>query len=221
MKIAVINQKGGSSKTTTAALLALYYAEQGATVQVIDCDPQGGLSRLFKAEAITGGLFDYLTGGEYKPILSRGVHVIPADHRLDKLAYTLGPYELRGLGEGYDITILDTPPTVQGITRAAAILADKILIPADISEVTESPTVYTLDELKKIKKVGKVVFIGKEPREGATGYRAQVYYNFHKKVKRDFIGFIPYSMNIRKAAAGAGKLSPALKNIIAEIVGKL
>lgn len=219
MKICVCNQKGGSSKTTTAALLALYYADQGATVQAIDCDPQGGLSRLFNAQG--RGLFEFLTGAAHNPIVSRDVFVVPGDHRLDKLAYTLGPYELQGLGAGYDITILDTPPTVQGITRAAAILADKILIPADISEVTEGPTRYTLDELKKIKKSGKVVFIGKEPPPEAHGYKAQVYQHFHDTVKNNIAGFIPYSMNVRKVVAGAGKLSPALKKIISEIVGRL
>lgn len=218
-KICICNQKGGASKTTTAALLALYFADQGATVQAIDCDPQGGLSRLFNVQG--PGLFEFLTGTSFNPIVSRDVFIVPADHRLDKLAYTLGPYELKGLGDGYDITIIDTPPTVQGITRAAAILADKILIPADISEVTEGPTRYTLDELKKIKKSGKVVFIGKEPQEGATGYKAQVFNHFYNTVKREFIGFIPYSMAVRKVAAGASKLSPALKTIISEIVGNL
>lgn len=219
MKICVCNQKGGSSKTTTAVLFSLYFQSQGARVQVIDCDPQGGLTRLFNVRG--PGLFEYLTGSPFNPIFSREIHVVAGDHRLDKLAYTLGPYELQGLGDGFDYTIIDTPPTVQGISRAAAIFSDKIIIPADISEVTEGPTLYTLEELKKIKKTGKVVFIGKEPPAEATGYKAQVYRNFHEKVKKEFIGFIPYSVTVRKVASGASKLTPTLKNIISEIVRNL
>jgi chromosome partitioning protein len=62
MKIAILNQKGDSGKSTTAVLLSRAYAEIGKPVLLIDCDPQGGASELFKS-AVRPGLFDVLTDG--------------------------------------------------------------------------------------------------------------------------------------------------------------
>lgn len=217
MKIAVINQKGGSGKTSTACLLALYYAGQGFKVLAVDCDPQGGLSRLFKVQG--PGLFDLLTGGTYTPILSRGVHVVTGDHRLDKIAYTLPPYDLQEIGAGYDFTIIDTPPTTQGITRAAAFTSDKIIIPAEISEVTEGPTLFTLSELTRIKKTGKVLLIGKEPTK--PGYKMDVYLSFTDKLKGQIAGFIPQTQTVKKIVAGVTKFSPSINTILTEITGRL
>ena len=63
--IAVINQKGGSGKSTLTMLISLALASDKSRVLVIDCDPQGGLSSFLVDPADNKpGLFDYL--GKFK-----------------------------------------------------------------------------------------------------------------------------------------------------------
>lgn len=216
MKIAVLNQKGGSGKTTTTLLLAEALKSRGR-VLIVDCDPQGGASTLLLSNKAP--LFSVLMGDQVKPQQTRrGFDILTADHRLDKIAFTLGPYELDGLKLDYDYILYDCPPTVQGISRAAAITADKIFIPADISIMSIGPTLYTLKELKSLKKSGQVLLIGKAPREGQTGFHADIYQQFKEVLNDRHRATIPRTATAQKAAAGFAKLPKAINNIIGGLI---
>jgi chromosome partitioning protein len=52
MNIAVVNSKGGSGKTTTVCLLALYWSGEGRTVAVQDTDPQGSAAAVVAKRAL-------------------------------------------------------------------------------------------------------------------------------------------------------------------------
>jgi len=205
--ITVINQKGGSAKTTTAALIALYLSSSGKDVLCIDTDPQGGLSALLGAPAAPG-LYEALMGDDVQPVEVRGLRLLAGDHRLDKIAYTLPPYDVREVVKKYaaDYIIIDTPPTVQGISRAAAIAADLVIIPADIARTTIGPTLYTLDALRQVEKAGRVLLIGKEPKDDAHGYTAELFREFRKALKKNYAGMIPKTAAAQKAAAGLQKV---------------
>ena len=212
MKITITNQKGGAGKSTLTLLLAETLKQHGS-VLCVDCDPQGGITNLLDAPG--GGLFELLTGGEFKPVTVRGLDLLTADHKLDKIAYTLPPYDLRdGINFDYDFILFDTPPTVQGISRAAAIAADKIIIPADISKTTIQPTLYTLQELRKVEKVGAVLLIGKEPGAEIKGFHADLYREFKAAIKENYSGTIPKTANAQKAAAGLSKIPKAISEIL-------
>ena len=49
--ISFVNQKGGSSKTTTASLFARSLCNDGKKVLIIDTDPQGGISSIYKSRS--------------------------------------------------------------------------------------------------------------------------------------------------------------------------
>jgi len=202
--IAVLNQKGGSGKTHLSVMLALSLSNKDR-VCVVDCDPQGGLTSFCNVSG--PGMFELLTMQKFEPLqITWGkfnFDVIPADHRLDNIYATLQPFAIEKAFKDfdYDYLIFDCPPTVQGITRATALFADKIIIPADISRATIGPTLYTLDALKDIKKTGKVYLLGKDPGE-KTGFTADLTREMMKALKNHLGGFITKSVSIQKAVSG-------------------
>jgi len=211
VKITITNQKGGSGKSTLTLLIAETLKTSG-TVLLIDCDPQGGISNMLNAKG--GGLFNILTGGEFCPVTVRGMDILSADHRLDKIAYTLPPFELRDIIKfNYDYIIFDTPPTVQGISRAAAIAADRIIIPADISKTTIEPTLYTIDELKRSGKTGKVLFPIYSPLIGVSEVGLKLLLSPEPKGDRAKITRAKEYVRLGLEAAGNVGIVPLYKDI--------
>ena len=239
MKICVTSQKGGCGKTTTAALIALTIAAEGKRVLCIDCDPQGGLTSLLGAEPgpgvfeliiktaaepvqargvdLPGPLLDQVMS---VPVQARGVDLLRADHRLDKVAYSMTPRDIARVVNSFDheYIIIDTPPTVQGISRAAAQAADMVIIPADIAITTIGPTLYTLEALDDIDRATRVLLIGKDPKEGTRGFYADLYREFHDRIKPRYAGTIPRTAGAQKAAAGLQRVPRAISNIIGGIL---
>ena len=64
MIIAVINQKGGVGKTTTAQALIAGAAKQGRKVLAVDLDAQGNLSFTMGADISVPGAYDLITGAQ-------------------------------------------------------------------------------------------------------------------------------------------------------------
>ncbi len=89
MKIAVVNLKGGTAKSTSAMFLAAALSRRGRTL-VVDCDPQGSALTWAEAAEEDGGEM----GFNVVSIPTRDVK-----KRVDRLA---GDYEY---------VVLDTPPT--------------------------------------------------------------------------------------------------------------
>jgi chromosome partitioning protein len=212
--IAIVNQKGGCGKTSLSVLVSLALASAGKKVLAVDCDPQAGLTAFFtKSTLERTGIFDFLTSSnktieDVQVSISRdslNVALVSADYRLDAIASNLDPYILqrkfRGVNE-YDVVVFDTPPTVQGISRSAAMVADHVLVPADISEATKGPTLYTLTSLKDIQKKGQVVFIGyKDPKEDSHSFKSELSREFMNAVKGHYCGTIPKTVGMEKAIA--------------------
>ncbi len=207
-KLCIINQKGGSGKTSFSILTSMALASHGAKVLAVDCDPQAGLTNyLSPSEDVRLGVFDILIGSTEFNLLNvvRGdfsFDLVPADHRLDKVYASLDPFAFETVFEklDYDYVVFDTPPTVQGISRSAALVSDTIYVPADLSRGTIRPTLYTLDELKKLKKKGFVVFVGyKEPKEESKSFMNELSREFMQKVKNNYAGTIAKNITMQKS----------------------
>ncbi|MER8575774.1 plasmid partitioning protein RepA [Mesorhizobium sp. M1409] len=155
--LAVVNFKGGSGKTTTAAHLAQYLALTGHRVLAVDLDPQASLSSLhgFQPELDqTKSLYDAIRYDEERVPLSEiikptnfpGLDIVPANLELQEFEYdtplamtdkssnagraffTRISKALMEVDDRYDVIVIDCPPQLGYLTITALTAATSVLI---------------------------------------------------------------------------------------------
>ncbi|OGZ03382.1 MAG: hypothetical protein A2430_00845 [Candidatus Liptonbacteria bacterium RIFOXYC1_FULL_36_8] len=143
--IAVINQKGGTGKTTTAVNLSAYLAALGKRVLLVDFDPQGnassGLGHHHNLEDLS--IYHGLIGQTEPEKLIRGsavmnLHYIPANNHLAGALIELVSAEnreyflrrfLNNLRHQYHYIFIDLPPSLSLLTVNGMVASDEVLIP--------------------------------------------------------------------------------------------
>ena len=139
-RIAISSTKGGSGKTSTVCNVAHALGAAGYEVLAVDLDPQGSLSRWYRATE-GPGLPDFLSGrcGLTEAVYTDedfGFDLIPASRALRDSEKNLGRLErpLRRLvSSHYDICFIDTPPSVSAFTSAAVEASTGVVIPIEAS----------------------------------------------------------------------------------------
>ncbi len=135
--LALVNQKGGCGKTTTAVNLAGALAASGARVLLVDLDPQAhatlALSCAVDDERSTLDVLQEKVPIEAARVdAAGGITLLPAGARLaqfeESAARTIGPERKLALALGacehdYDLAILDCPPRADGVLTANALRA--------------------------------------------------------------------------------------------------
>ena len=165
MMITVAAQKGGVSKTSSAAAISQALAYKGKTTLLIDTDAQGSASLIYGAdEAGTGGTYSLITGQAPAEDLIQETpagNIIPASPLLDRLDIELNnkPGRDSFLKAGiepikykFDFILIDTAPGLGTCLVQALTACDLVIIPLlcdpqalqGLHQVTE-----TIEQVKK------------------------------------------------------------------------
>lgn len=141
--IAVLNNKGGVGKTTTASNLSYSFAVKGYKILAIDLDPQSHLSvSLGETDPENAGIDDvFLDGDDIRDSIinvRKNLDLIPSGYRLTEVERLsskgasqakLLKQALDGMQAKYDFIIFDCPPTSGLLNFNALFAADEIVIP--------------------------------------------------------------------------------------------
>ena len=216
--IAVVNQKGGVGKTTTAVNLTAALAELGMKVLMCDFDPQANATSGLGIEKkkIKHSVYDAILGqaaaadcivqtkfGDVLPssadLAGAGVELVTMENPHFKLAEALN-----SVRDQYDLILIDCPPSLEMLTLNALAAADSILIPVQCEY-------YALEGLSDLMNTMRMVKRRINPRleifsvlltmfDGRTNFSTQV----AQEVRRHFPGKVCATViprNIRLAEA--------------------
>ncbi len=216
--IAVVNQKGGVGKTTTAVNLTAALHDLGVKVLLCDFDPQANATSGMGIDKkkIKYSVYDVtinnipaksaIISTKYGDVLPAAadlagatVELIGADHREHQLAMAL-----KEIKDDYDLIFIDCPPSLELLTLNGLSAADAILIPVQCEY-------YALEGLSDLMSTLRMVKRRINPRleifgvaltmfDGRTNFSTQV----AQEVRRHFPGKVFATViprNIRLAEA--------------------
>lgn len=143
--IAVVNQKGGVGKTTTAINVAAALALEGVETLLVDCDPQAnatsglGFSKLDDRASIYDVLLGEMPAVDAivptrlphlslipgtRNLIGANLELVAMQDRERRLQSALHPVR-----ESFRFIVLDCPPALDLLTLNALVAADRLLVP--------------------------------------------------------------------------------------------
>ena len=216
--IAVVNQKGGVGKTTTAVNLTAALAEAGKKVLLCDFDPQAnatsglGLDKRHLRNSVYDVVINDVSAKE-AIVQTKFGDVLPSTADLAGAAVELISMEspnyrlrdaLESVKDQYDLIFIDCPPSLEMLTLNSLCAADAILIPVQCEY-------YALEGLTDLMTTMRMVKKRLNPRleifgvaltmfDGRTNFSTQV----AQEVRRHFPGKVYATViprNVRLAEA--------------------
>jgi len=187
--ISIVNQKGGTGKTTTAINLGAALASIGKFVLLVDFDPQGNASSGLgvKAEGDKKSIYDVIID-EVSPVditqstSIQGLNVIPASQDLSGANIELVDVDNREfrlkealleIRNDYDFILIDCPPSLGLLTLNCLVASDEVLIPVQCEY-------YALEGLGQLLNTIELVKTNLQPDLKVLGALLTMY---HKRIK--------------------------------------
>lgn len=165
--IAIINQKGGVGKSTTAVNLSAALSEMNRKVLLVDFDPQGNSTSGFgiEKEELDACIYDALLNDVPVEELihdtdSKKVFVVPATIQLagaeiELVSAMARETRLKELLEPvkdeFDFIFIDCPPSLGLLTINALTAADSVLIPIQCEYYALEGVTKLLESMKMVK----------------------------------------------------------------------
>jgi chromosome partitioning protein len=158
---ALLNQKGGTGKTTSVVSLGAIWANEGMDVLVVDLDPQASLTRwLSRPNRLCA---DFLRGaiGVGEAAVTTEVNnldLVPADRSLASLEDFRPGKLVRRLEnllhtaeQHYDVCLIDPPPSTGGLVMTAILGSDGVIAPV---QAAKGALDGLMDTMQLIRQVG-------------------------------------------------------------------
>ncbi len=163
--IAVLNQKGGTGKTTSSVSVAAGLAERGKNTLLVDLDAQGSVGVSLGVRGSTS-LYHVLVDGvsptDVTVPIRQGLDVLPSDQSVASAEISLvnAPDRARVLsrrfealtkpGSPYDFILLDCAPSLSLLNQNALVLAQDVLIPVSCDYLALVGVQQILQTLKHV-----------------------------------------------------------------------
>ena len=216
--IAVVNQKGGVGKTTTAVNLTAALHELGLKVLLCDFDPQANASSGLGVDKRKAkhSVYDVVINGvavesaivktpfgDVLPsspnLAGAAVELISAEYREHQLEKALEPVK-----QEYDVIFIDCPPSLEMLTLNGLCAADSILVPVQCEYFALEGLSDLMSTLRMVKRrinpKLEIFAVALTMYDGRTNFSAQV----AEEVRRHFPGKVFATViprNIRLAEA--------------------
>lgn len=171
--IGIVNQKGGTGKTTTCVNLGIDLVHEGKRVLIADCDPQGSLTISLgypQPDSLPVTLAD-LMGNVLSAIPihpgdgvlhhEEGVDILPANIALAGMEVSLVnamsrettlKQVLANYSKDYDHILLDCSPSLGMLTINALTAADRIVIPVQVQYLSAKGVEQLLGTVARVKR---------------------------------------------------------------------
>lgn len=181
-RIALINQKGGVGKTTTAVNLAAALARAGRRCLLVDMDPQSNatVNLGYEPNTIEKSVYDLLSGSmPFDSVVierSERYHLVPSSIDLSgaelEFAASIGRESLLvealgGVAE-YDYVILDCPPSLGLLNINALAYVNEVFIPLQCE-------FFALQGISMLQRTVDLVKTRINPRLEITGVLAVMF----------------------------------------------
>ena len=247
--IAVVNQKGGVGKTTTAVNLTAALTDAGKKVLLCDFDPQAnatsglGLDKRHLRHSVYDVVIndtdakDAIVHTEYGDVLPSTADLAGA--AVELLTMDAPNYRLRNaldtVRDQYDLIFIDCPPSLEMLTLNSLCAADSILVPVQCEYYALEGLTDLMTTLRMVKKrlnpKLEIFGVALTMFDGRTNFSTQV----AQEVRRHFPGKVYATViprNVRLAEAPSHGLpvtvydkhsrgSVAYKAMAQEIIEKL
>ncbi len=167
-RIAFINEKGGSCKTTLCVNVAAWLAGRGLRVLVADLDTQGhaGKSLGVDVRRLSPTIHDWLLGrapfdAVVRPTAIAGLDLLPANKDLAELPVAIAAAPDRAerlrrrldeLGGGrYDAVLVDAPPSRSLVTDNVLVAAREVVVPVALTYLALDGCAEILESLERLR----------------------------------------------------------------------
>ena len=218
--IAIVNQKGGVGKTTTAVSLAAYLAHLGRQVLLVDVDPQANATSGLGLEHrnLEAGIYEALLGQKplveiIKRTVQSGLKIAPATISLAGAGVELVGLENREfrlslildeVKQDFDYIIIDGPPSLGLLTINSLVAADEVLIPIQseyyalegLSQLLETISLVQNNLKPSLGIMGAVITMFDRRNKLSESVMSELYQYFPNRI---FRSVIPRSVRLAEA----------------------